>query len=384
MKNVRLFYILFVFIFSLPSVTLDGRSRKKVITKKKTKKKSKKNKNNQDFANQNIAEPQAPLISPLSAMQKIEGLVLDVKAIRIKGVENPHNASLVKDPSGDYLMAFRYDTIATSGKQWLFTHIGIARLDENFNVIGNFYPLDTNSTYSEDPRLFECMGEIYLFYNDLESEDPYLRTMHMAKLNTDDMTLEYKTNLDVKLCNTEKNWIPFFANCNNTEFLMSYWYNPHRVLRVINPGVSIQKLNFEQPSEFIPLSWEKTWGQIRGGTPALLVDGEYLAFFHSSIKDPTVDKLYYLMGAYTFSQTSPYSLIRISKFPILFDDIFSTPICKTGDQTKRVIFPAGYVICEDSSGNKVIHVSCGENDSGIKIVSLDMKILYNSLVSIGS
>ena len=399
MKSLSLTYFLNLAVLTSSLICADVRfdpsilceKGSKTLSKKKQKKHSKKNGKKVDkpqsaesIARVKIQTPISVVPSLLSKIPEVEGLVLDVKTIRIEGVDNPHNASLVKDPSGGYLLAFRYDSIATSGRQWLFTQIGIAKLDANFNQIDNFYPIETNSRYSEDPRLFECMGSIYLFYNDLESEDPYLRTMHMGKLNTVDMTLEYIENLDVKICNTEKNWIPFYSNYSQTQFLLSYWYNPHRVLRVYSPGQSYKKLMFEPESDFLSLDWEKTWGQIRGGTPALLVDGEYLAFFHSSVKDPSNQRLYYLMGAYTFSQYPPYTLTRISKCPIVFDDIFMTPVCRTADQSKRVIFPAGYVISDSDDGGTVIHVSCGENDSGTKIISLDKKKLYKSLNKIGS
>jgi len=399
MKTLSLTYFLNLVLLTSSLIYADVRfdtsilceKGNKPLSKKKQKKHSKKNDKRVDklqrvenTARNKIQPPDSVVPSLLSQIPEQEGLVLDVKTIRIEGVENPHNASLVKDPSGGYLLAFRYDSIATSGRQWLFTRIGIIKLDASFNPISDFYPIETNSKYSEDPRLFECMGSIFLFYNDLESEDPYLRTMHMGKLNTLDMTLEYIENLDVKICNTEKNWIPFYTNYSQTEFLMSYWYNPHRVLRVYSPGESHTKLIFEPESEFLSLDWEKTWGQIRGGTPAVLVDGEYLAFFHSSVKDPSNQKLYYLMGAYTFSQYPPYSLTRISKCPIVFEDIFMTPVCRTADQSKRVIFPAGYVISDNENGETVIHVSCGENDSGTKIISLDKKKLYKSLNTISS
>jgi hypothetical protein len=45
---------------------------------------------------------------------------------------------------------------------------------------------------------------------------------------------------------------------------------------------------------------------------------------------------------------------------------------------KRVIFPAGFAVEKRPEGD-LIHVSCGENDSGIKIVSFRKEALFKSL-----
>lgn len=63
------------------------------------------------------------------------------------------------------------------------------------------------------------------------------------------------------------------------------------------------------------IRWE--FGAPRGGTPALLVNGEYLAFFHSKkrvFKHGTTSKIgTYFMGAYTFSSEPPFMLLRASR-----------------------------------------------------------------------
>lgn len=52
----------------------------------------------------------------------------------------------------------------------------------------------------------------------------------------------------------------------------------------------------------------KKWGKLRGGTPAILVADEYLAFFHRSFIDQKTKLSWYVMDAYTFASSPPFPL----------------------------------------------------------------------------
>lgn len=312
----------------------------------------------------------------------IPGLVLSTQAIHIKDVPYPYNASLLEDGPENYLLAFRYDIPVTyvKGQSPFTTKIGISKLDASFQPIGKVYPIDTHSEYSEDPRIFRFNKELFLFYNDLVSKQPYCRYMRLAKLNERDMRVESIISVDPHLTPVEKNWPPFEAvvDGKNTLFF-SYMPNPHKVLSMINHqnGPSWQ-LQFDGMSRQAFVDWENTWGTIRGGTPVRLVDGEFLGFFHSFVFDKMNNHYYYVMGAYTFESQPPFRMTRISEQPITFPGMYSTPICRTADQKKSVIFPAGFVV-RNRAGSQVIHVSCGENDSGVKIITLDKEKLFQTL-----
>jgi hypothetical protein len=122
------------------------------------------------------------------------------------------------------------------------------------------------------------------------------------------------------------------------------------------------------------------WGIPRGGTPAILIDGEYLSFFHSSFEDEK-GIIWYIMGAYTFASVPPFQMTRISPCPFLFKGIYSTPHGEIANPKIRSIYPAG-LIYERRDGRDVIAVSCGENDSAIKIISMDKQALFSSLQTI--
>lgn len=312
----------------------------------------------------------------------IPGLVISAQSVHIKDVPYPYNASLLEDGPENYLLAFRYDvpTAQAKGQPPFTTKIGISKLDASFQPIGKLYPIDTRSEYSEDPRIFRFNKELFLLYNDLVSKQPYCRHMRLAKVNEQLMSLESITNLDPHLTPVEKNWPPFEATVDgkNTLFF-SYMPNPHKVLSMINhqSGPSWQ-IQFDGAPRQAFIDWENTWGTIRGGTPVRLVDGEFLGFFHSFVFDKIQNHYYYVMGAYTFESQPPFRMTRISEQPIIFPGMYSTPICRTADQKKSVIFPAGFVV-RNRAGSQVIHVSCGENDSGVKIITLDKEKLFQTL-----
>jgi len=61
-----------------------------------------------------------------------------------------------------------------------------------------------------------------------------------------------------------------------------------------------------------------TWkyGELRGGTPALLLGDVYMAFFHSRMSSGNLRQTYF-MGAYTFSSAPPFQILSISSEPII-------------------------------------------------------------------
>ena len=121
--------------------------------------------------------------------------------------------------------------------------------------------------------------------------------------------------------------------------------------------------------------WDSQWGAIRGGTPARLIDNQYLAFFHSSFRER--GKVWYVMGAYTFEAFPPYKVTAISAQPILFDGIYNTKAENTAKKGLRCIFPAGFV--EGYDKEDVFYLSCGENDCATKIITISKRNLLSSL-----
>lgn len=104
----------------------------------------------------------------------------------------------------------------------------------------------------------------------------------------------------------EKNWVFF-------------WHlgNPHLVY---TPGLVAElKPDFQLHREWKSFfDYKAVWnyGEIRGGTPPVLVNGEYITFFHSATPYNTTKRQYH-MGAYTFSATPPFNITSITLEPLL-------------------------------------------------------------------
>ena len=314
-------------------------------------------------------------------------LVVRVKKISLDKIRTPYNASLIEHKDG-YLLFFRYDVkqpIRLLNHHMPFrTYIGAVRLDEEFNQTGPIQTIDTESHFSEDPRVLRMGRDLFLSYNDMERNPVYSRSIRMARLDPESLSVKYILNLDQHIQPVEKNWTQFVYENEEGESLMyfNYSFNPHKIvaLKDIRSNV-LSHESYPNSLCLQKISWEKDWGILRGGTPARLVDGQYLAFVHSSFKE--AGRVWYVMAAVTFDPHPPFRINAISRFPILFDGIYDTPAEHTAPKMIRCLFPSGFAMGWED-GREVIHVSCGENDCAVKIVTLDKDILMETLVPVHS
>jgi predicted GH43/DUF377 family glycosyl hydrolase len=206
--------------------------------------------------------------------------------------------------------------------------------------------------------------------------------MRLAKVDARNFSLSEMVDLDLNIKPVEKNWVPFVHKDVEGKEMMYFGYNfnPHKILCMQDTAHNrLEHLVFPSVLAYQRIPWENIWGEIRGGTPAMLLDGQYLAFFHSSFKEDK--KKWYVMGAYTFEKNPPFRITSISEYPILFDGIYDSPAENTSSAKLRCIFPSGFVIEQGDEGD-VIHLSCGENDCSVKIVTLDKAQLIKSLLPI--
>lgn len=314
-------------------------------------------------------------------LAETEGIVLGSKEIAIRNVIAPYNPSMIEYEEG-HLLIFRYDVLKPLSASRFHSYIGCVQLDRNFNQTSEeFKTINTGSKYSEDPRIVRVGKDLYLFFNDQHpcgKENG--RTMRVAKFDPKNAKLEFITNLEVHIQRTEKNWVPFeFIEENSKpELYIEYFINPHKILKLSNPSISaLEHLSFPQSPSFQTLSWTKKWGAPRGGTTARKIGNQYVGFFHSCITEKN-NSHWYVMGAYTFEATPPFRINSISRYPILFDGMYSAPLTNTAASNKQVIFPAGFSI-EEKEGKILLHVACGENDCAIKIVTIDGTNLLKSL-----
>ncbi len=278
-------------------------------------------------------------------------IVLEVLDLDLINVKNPINSS-IESFGNDFLLTYRINEKDAS-------YIGLSILDKNLKE-KDFKKIDVNSKSAEDPRIFKFKNDYFLIFNDKLDIKHNCRVMFIAKLNKK-FEIEYKTPLYLHIKPVEKNWTPFTYK---NRLHLSYGLMPHKVMELENlEKNSLKHLVFEKNPCYSRFFWK--WGSPRGGTPAKLVDGEFLSFFHSSF-GKNKNKKIYVMGAYMYQKDPPFKVTKVSMYPIIFG------------KKKRVYFPAGFII-KKVNGKDLIYLTYGENDNNSKIVILDKDKLFENM-----
>lgn len=310
-----------------------------------------------------------------------ENVLPSVKEISIRNAFAPYNASIIEHNDG-FLLFFRYDLVHQMYYNKIHTHIGYAELDAQMNQTDKeFVALNTDSNYSEDPRIFKAGTDFYLIYNDIFENVSEHRGMHLSKFNVESRSLLTKIPIDLKRGPIEKNWAPFVLETPDFQTKICFEYNvsqPRQILSIDNPISPSQFNMFEESRKIDDIPWNKKWGPPLCGTPARLVDGEYLSFFHSKFRDRN-GIIWYVMGAYTFEAAPPHRVTKVSPYPILFDGIYDAEYKNTAEPCKCVIFPSSFAL-QKLNNQDLIHLSCGENDSTIKVLTFNKDALLDTLV----
>ncbi len=113
----------------------------------------------------------------------------------------------------------------------------------------------------------------------------------------------------------------------------------------------------------------------------MLVDGQYIAFFHSvkaiqSVQSGGKLMTHYFMGAYTFNSSPPFQLTALSPHPIVANTFYQGLMYVTWEPL-REIFPCGYIYDDNN-----FYVTYGRQDHECWVVTLDKVGLLNSLKSV--
>jgi hypothetical protein len=183
-------------------------------------------------------------------------------------------------------------------------------------------------------------------------------------------------NFDLKASPVEKNWSPFLFEGKDGQEKLYFEYMLANPRTIYDTEKSLLIEAIDEPE----LPWDLKWGKPLGGTPARLVDGQYLSFFHSKFKDK-YGIVWYVFGAYTFEAQPPFRITAMSARPITYEGIYDSEYLNTAEPCKCVIFPGSFAI-SDEGGSTRLHLACGENDSSIKVITFDKDELLQTLVPI--
>lgn len=308
-----------------------------------------------------------------------QDFILETKQILFHDFPNSFNPSLI-DFNDNYLLTFRFSP-DVDYQPWI-SHIVVVLLNQEFFPISKPQIIETRQeggsipSQAEDARVFSYRGRNFIIYND-NREVIYptydeRRDLYLAELFFKEG--KFSLSAPLKLFHPEKvaqpwqkNWVPF--EWNNFLFL-TYKACPHEILY---PNLITGECYSCYLTE-MDLIWKET--MIKGGTPALMLDGEYLTFFHWSTYNSSEVSMgqaawHYFMGAYTFSSEPPFAIKKISPQAIIAEGFY-----RPSFSNKKVIFPGGFVV----KGDK-IYLAYGRDDCEIWIAVIDVRGLKESLIS---
>lgn len=312
----------------------------------------------------------------------IQDFVLETKKIEVPGYPLAFNPSILRW-RGQLLMSFR---IIPDRKQKYNSEIGLVFLNENFEAISTPQLLSLRDEdaiapcRAEDARLLAIGDRLFAIYDD----NPEVKLskggfrMFVAELIYDGEhfivdKLEHLTVYEGESINIrEKAWGPFSYL---GQLYLAYSIDPHKIFRPRLDGSGI--CDTVALSSFAH-AWK--YGVLRGGTPANVVDGQYLIFFHSSIEMQSLQSdgekmLHYFIGAYTFSLEPPFEITGMSPEPIIGHNFYSGVAYKPYFKPIRCVFPCGYIF-----DDHFIWVTFGRDDHECRVVKLDKQKLLESLV----
>ncbi len=315
-----------------------------------------------------------------------QDLIIETKRIKIPGYPTAFNPSVIRW-KGSLLLSFReipYPPLPFNSR------LGLVWLDEDFNPKSPPQILETQSKYPfvpsrvDDARLVIVGDRLYLVYSD--NQDTIISRggfrLYVAEVlltegifslhNTERLSIFEEESKQVR----QKNWVPFDYQGN---LLLAYSLQPHVIF---HPLLMETETCETVVSTISKLDWN--WGELRGGTPAILENGEYLSFFHSGVNIQSIYSngkviLHYFTGAYTFQKDPPFAITKISPQPIIEKGFYSPPHYKPYWKSVRVVFPCG-ILCEE----EYIWVTYGRQDHESWVAKFDKKKLLSSLVDVKS
>lgn len=296
--------------------------------------------------------------------------IFDFGKAAVPGVDY-FNCGLVQRPDGVWLVARRSQWTKRDelGRNDLIAFL----LDGKTPVAG--WKVDTQfrfpDEHAEDPRAIFHAGRVFVSCCDFVLNRRGWTGAHQIIVEVDEhwrCMRRYDPVFGKNGGNTgdnqghEKNWLWFF---HDERPHMIYSASPHVVA------------NFNSAFELVGTSesvWDAsawTFGEIRGGTPPVLVDGEYWTFFHSST--PWGKRRQYHMGAYAFEAKPPFRITKITLDPLL-----------SGSKQDRwfegkplVVFPCGSLYRDDKW-----LVSLGVNDLDCGWIEIPHRDLTKKTVTI--
>lgn len=158
-----------------------------------------------------------------------------------------------------------------------------------------------------------------------------------------------------------KNWVPFIYSgelhliSDISKMTVAKLTDSVLPTTVFDMTIQIKHVIQSDTSDCEGIDWNHNYGSMRGGSPALKIGNEYLAFFHSN-DDRYCGARNYYMGAFTFTSIPPFKLTKISRYPIA-DKNNQNLNDLVADEARlaSVVFPMSFFL-QDKSGSHVNNI----------------------------
>lgn len=343
------------------------------------------------------------VLLPSDVVETLVPLVEETKVIKIPGLYgHTMNPGITKYENG-YLMSFRTGSIGIIS--WIKRHLKLEKetyicfikLNKDFKPVGKLSAVKHTSlldsdgyNLGEDPRLIVFQDKIYVFYNDLQygnTKDQFVKRMHMAEvvdrrgkfslknitlLNFVDAEEYYRRNRSQDkeqgvVRQFEKNWGPFIYQ---NELYLVYLLEPHVILK---PNLETGECRLLYENEEIDICPR---GMARGGTPAIRIGNEYIAFYHTLLrarhrfpslhKTPHPRSNAYCFSAYSFDAKPPFSVKRKLSGYIGGKGLYN--------ERRKMVFPSGSIVEGDN-----IYLFSGINDQKMTVSRISKQKLLKAL-----
>ena len=293
---------------------------------------------------------------------------------------------MVRQEDGRIIMVFRLDRTDLGWATQM--QLGVVELNEQFQVMRGPALLDTRDVpwanhTSEDPRLVQHQGELYVVFNATHdgsmNSRRAMRIAHIRVPAADDSDEDFEVLGVSELIPDvpgfrpwqEKNWTPF---SRGDEVHLIYRTSPPQVYRIPQNLLRMMPREIRVPEvSRLGEGVRFGYGEMRGGSGATFDadSSQYISFFHARDANNYGGgrKLHYFIGFYAFDPEPPFAISHILPVPIV------VPTMTNPSKTYlEVAYPGGLIIDDE-----LIYVCYGKNDRNIRLLTLDRAKLYAAM-----
>lgn len=199
------------------------------------------------------------------------------------------------------------------------------------------FPILTDYEQFEDPRVTFHEGKFYVCHCSWNRYETFHSRQIFSRFSANwkheeswCVSYGFNTSKDVGRGH-EKNWTWFN---HGGQWHMVYRFSPHVVC------LTQREIVVREHETEAQIPW--AYGEVRGGSNPVPVDGEYWSFFHSSLPWKNRQKRYF-MGAYAFRAQPPFAITRVTPEPLFVGSEYDTRILGC----PPVMFPCGALFKKD-------------------------------------